>query len=904
MIGTFKNIPLFFFLLMLASVTFAQQGGIRGQLADTVGHEVLKGAIITLTNTPDSSFTRRIFTKEDASFNAYPLPYGSYVVRITFQGFEPLLRVIHLNREHPRADMGTLYLKIRISELDSVLVEEPPMILKKDTLVYNASRWHIQPYAPVAGLLAVLPGVQVNSDGSLTVNGQPVDRILVDGKPFFDGDPKMALNHLPAEILSQIQVYQTADQQSARLGIAGTSGNKTLNLVLKNNRRRGDFGKAGAGAGPDGVYAAVLDLHHMNGKQQLSVVGDAGNVDGLNTGKSGGEAVIAGSGEYGISRQWNGGINYRDTWNDRMDINGSFLSNRQHTQDTRQMHMLNLFPGDSSTILDQQVISIIENSRQQMKLTVENKLNATSSITIRPNLQMQHTKSRSSVQSMQTSGQTAAVIYQSSANNTKSSDAQTASADILFMHKGSKPSRSFSAGLSIYGHQNRSNSINASHTDYAVPAVATSNFNQHVANTRNFFNLSPSITYTIPVTQRDVLDLQSNYLYNSSSSRNQAFRYNEATHEFDLPDSSQSNDFNTIYNTARALVSYRLQRGHCSIVLGAGIESDHLQGKDLSDNSIIKRRFTSFLPSADLIIRQDNGRSIQVSYNGKPVALTVLQLQPVITTADSLSIQQGNPLLKQPFTHSFILSYSSIRTGSQRFFNAMISGSTTENAIQNSVTLLNNGAQVFKPVNMKGSANIYANANYTMSLARQRTNLGLTGSIRYSRDPVLSNGQESDTRMLNLSGAASCSFNGGKGLSFDINAASAYNIVHYSQDMNQMNDYFTATFSSRVMYVFGDRSVSLTESYSWNNSLPPGYQPGAPILSLTVSHRLFKRKEGEIKFSIADLLNQQSGALRTATPNSITDMTARIRGRYAMLSFIYNVSRFKAGILKGAKNKG
>lgn len=901
MMGTFKNIFLFFSLLLLASLAFAQQGRIRGQLADTVGHEVLKGALITLTNTPDSFFTRRIFTKEDASFDAYPLPYGSYVVRITFQGFEPFIRVINLNKEHPLADMGTLYMKIRITELDSVVVEEPPMILKKDTLIYNAGRWHTQPYAPVADLLAVLPGVQVHTDGSLTVNGQPVDRILVDGKPFFSGDPKMALKHLPAEIVSQIQVYQAADQQSSRLGVAGTSGNKTLNLVLKVNRRHGDFGKAGAGAGPDGVYAAVLDLHHLNGKQQLSVIGDAGNADGLNTGKPGVEAV-ARSGEYGIARQWNGGINYRDTWNDRVDINGSFLSNHHHTQDTRQMHMLNLFPGDSSTILDQQINSIIENSRQQMKLTIENKLNATSSITIRPNLQMQHTRSRSSVQSVQTSGQTAAVIYQSAADNTRSSDAQTASADIQFLHKGSKSSRTFSAGLSVYGHQNRSNSFNASQTDYAVPAVATSSFNRHVANNLNLFNLSPSITYTIPVAHRDVLDLQSSYLYNSSSSRSQAYRYNGATHQFDLPDSSQSNDFNTIYNTAKALVSYRLQRGHCSIVLGAGIESDQLQGKDLSDNSIIKRRFTSFLPSADLIIRQNNGKSIQVSYNGKPVALTVQQLQPVTTTADSLSIQEGNPLLKQPFTHSFTLSFSSIRTGSQRFFNAMISGSTTVNAIQNSVTLLNNGAQVFKPVNMKGSANIYANANYTMPFAGQRANLGLTSNIRYSQDPVLSNGRKSDTRMLNLSGAVSCSFNGGKGLSFDINAAPAYNIVHYAQEMGQTNDYFTAAFSSRVMYVIKDRSVTLTESYSWNNSLPPGYQPRAPILSLALSQRLFKRKEAEIKLSIADLLNQQSDAMRTATPNSITDMTARIRGRYAMLSFIYNVSRFKEG--KGAKKEG
>ena len=885
-------------LLLLATGIFAQAGGtISGRLRDTVGHEQLTGALITVISISksDSSFIIKGLSKEDASFELHALPYGNFGVRVTFQGFEPVFRMVHLSKENPLKDMGTLYLTIRINELDSVKVQEPPMIMKKDTLAYNASRWQTQAYAPMEELLAKLPGFKLSNDGTLTVNGQPVDRILVDGKPFFNGDPKMALQHLPAEIVRQIQVYQTANEQSFRLGnTSGSPGNKTINLVLKANRRKGDFGKAGAGAGSDGAYAALLDVHHMNGKQQISVIGDAGNAGGLNVGKPNGGVAMSGPGVFGITRQWNAGVNYRDNWNDRTDVNGNYTSSRQQTQDIRQMHTVNIFPNDSSTILNQQATNNTATNRHQLNVTIEHKLNEANSLTLRPSMQLQQTENRMLGQSELHSGQSGAIIYKAAENRTSSSNGKTASADILFLHKGKQPGQSFSAGLTAFGNRNKSNSFNATQTDYAVPVVTSRIFNQHAVNTQTFLNLSPSLTYMLPIARRDVLTFQTNYLYNNSNSRNHVFRFNESTHAFDQPDSLLSNDFTSIYNTTRATASYKLQREHYSLVLGGGIESDQLRGKNLLDNSTIHNRFTSFLPAADLVVHQNNGTSFQVGYNGSPVTISVSQLQPVTTTADSLFIQEGNPDLKQPFTHSFIFNYSSIKTGSQRFFSVMISGSTTVNAIQNSITLLNNGAQVFKPVNLNGATNIFANANYTIPFPKRYSSVGLKGTFRYSSDPVLSNGIKSKTGIFNVEGEFSWSFFAGKGLSIDLSAASSYNRLNYSQDRSRLYKYFTQTVSSRLGYTIRNYSISLSEYYFRNNSYAPGYQPKAPIMSFSASRRLFKRKEGEIIFSMADLLNQQSGAVRAVTPNSINDITANTRGRYAMLSFIYNISRFKA----------
>jgi hypothetical protein len=887
------NVLLCLPLLLLATGVFAQTGLVKGHLTDTVGHQVLKGALIVVRRYRDSAICARSFSKEDASFKISSLSYGDYLVQISFQGFEPLDRLVHLDTEHTVWDAGEINLRIQVNELDSVQVEEPPMVLKKDTLMYNSSRFTVQPYAPVADLLEELPGVRVSDDGSITVNGQIVDRLLVDGVPFFTGDPKMALQHLPAEIVRQIQVYSTSDERSTLAGIPGASSNKTLNLVIKNNRRHGDFGKIGVGAGPDGVYAATMDLNHLNGRQQISVAGDGGNVDGLNAGKPGEGIVMPGGGGYGITRRWNGGINYRDNWNDRTDVNGSYINYQRHLEDSRLTHTLNLFPNDSSTVVDQKISSVTNSSQQRLNLSVTDKLNSSNSLIVRPNILLGQAESHSSGQSLQTSGQSGATIYQSVNNNTNNSDTRNASVDLLYLHKGNSPSQSFSAQLSVFSNHNQNNNFNSSWTNYNFPAITVADFNEHVIAQTGISNLSPSLTYTMPAVGHDVIDLQGSYQYKDSRSENQAFRFNDHTQQFDQPDTSKSNNFRTIYNTTKLMADYRIQRIRYSILLGAGVEFDRLKGRYPGEKTGVSSQYTSFLPSADLGFHPGNGKDLHFSYNGKPVALTVQQLQPVTTTADSLFIQEGNPRLKQSFTHNFGLSYTSVQAATQRYFSATINSSVTVAAIQNSVTLLSNGAQLFKPVNMNGTASINADANYTIPLLRQHSNFGLNGSIRYSHDPGLSNGLKNDTRTMNLSGGISWNIRAGSKLSLSIAAVSSYNIVSYSQDINQSANYFTETLSSRFTYTVGDWVASLVSYYAWNSNLTAGYQPKAPLLSPMVSRRLFNRKQGEVRLYIADLLDQQSGASRTVTPNTVTDLSARTRGRYALLSFIFNVSRFK-----------
>ena len=134
-----------------------------------------------------------------------------------------------------------------------VQAEAPPITLKEDTVEYNAGSFKTQPNANVEELLKKLPGVKVEKDGTVKAQGEKVNRVFVDGKEFFGNDPKLATRNLPADAIDKVQVYDRQSDQSQLTGFDDGNSEKTINLKLKKDKKKGLFGKAMAGAGTDGT---------------------------------------------------------------------------------------------------------------------------------------------------------------------------------------------------------------------------------------------------------------------------------------------------------------------------------------------------------------------------------------------------------------------------------------------------------------------------------------------------------------------------------------------------------------------------------------------------------------------------------------------------------------------------
>ena len=148
-----------------------------------------------------------------------------------------------------------------------------------DTIQYNAGSFKTQPNASVEDLLKKLPGVKVDKDGTVKAQGEKVQKVLVDGKEFFGNDPKMATKNLPADAIDKVQVYDKLSDQAQMTGFDDGNSEKTINLKLKKDKKKGAFGKVNAGAGTDDRYQGKFNVNSFKGARQMSVIGMANNTN-------------------------------------------------------------------------------------------------------------------------------------------------------------------------------------------------------------------------------------------------------------------------------------------------------------------------------------------------------------------------------------------------------------------------------------------------------------------------------------------------------------------------------------------------------------------------------------------------------------------------------------------------
>lgn len=874
----------FVYLILFASFTVhAQQTGkIYGQLSDTVTHQQLKDAFITITK--DNVIKQSIFSNQTGGFSAENIPFGQYILNISFQGLAPVKKAFTIDGNHKVINMDTVYMFIRIRELDTLVVQEPPIVMKKDTLEYNSSRFRTKEYAALAELLKMLPGIQIRNDGTITINGQPVDQITVDGEPFFSGEPSMALEHLPAEIVKKIQVYATNlnNNSPAPPPPPGFPGNKTLNIVLKADKRKGNFGKVGAGAGTGDTYTMSGDLNHMNSGQQLSIVADAGNVDKEKTGT---DPIQQNN---GIRRVMNGGMNYRDSRNATLKYNGSYLANDTRNEIESRSQTLNIFPGDSSTSLSQSAYVVNQVRSHRFNGKIDYNPNEQTTLSIIPMVNLNNNDNTSVQQSTQYYAGAGTQIYSSSGTSSSKGSNTQFSSNFQLTHRGKNAGELLMANLNIQNTENKRSSLNETQTVY--PSYSK-NIHQLTDNKNGSFNVGSNMTYTKLLGQKYNFTAQASYGFNKDNNIYNTYKYNDSNGHYDQRDSSQSNNFVSNYHSGVAQASIRGQAGMLNITLGTGLQGDWLLADNVSGHTQFSRRFINLLPQAMLSISPKNGKNLMLGYNGRPMTISIQQLQPVTVTSDSLFIQEGNPDLKQPYTHTINMSYNAIKMGVMRIFTISMSASFTEHSIAQSTTLLANGGQLSKPVNLEGAQNVNITLNYSTSALQGRLTFNMTGGAVYFKNPVLSNGVRNDSRTFTTSSDLTCSYNNQKGWDLSLSIGPGYNIMTTSSGTTTR--YLQTGITGKSLYSWKNLESGLSWYYNYNSSLPTDYQPDFPILSPVIRCRFLKTRALQASMTCVDLLNQQSGASRTVSASEIADSWSRTRGRYLLFSLMYNFRHFK-----------
>ena len=267
-------------------IASAQSNSIKGTVVDTLNKQNLSNSTVTLLRAKDSVLVKFTRTDKDGKFELKNLPAGNHVLMIKYPAFADYFDAINI--KEPSTDIGNIRLTLKSKLLEDVMVRTKiaAIRLKGDTIEYKADSFKVSAGASVEEMLRKLPGLQVDKDGNITAQGTKVEKVLVDGEEFFGDDPTMATKNLQADAIDKVQVFDKKSDQAAFTGIDDGQSKKTINLTLKEEKKKGYFGKAELKGGFDDRWSNSLMVNAFKGKRKLSGYGimSSTGTTGLNWG--------------------------------------------------------------------------------------------------------------------------------------------------------------------------------------------------------------------------------------------------------------------------------------------------------------------------------------------------------------------------------------------------------------------------------------------------------------------------------------------------------------------------------------------------------------------------------------------------------------------------------------------
>ena len=916
-------------LLFLFLNAQAQNATLKGKLVDSVSRKNLANATISLLDVKDSTLEQFTLSKESGSFEMKNISLGSYLLQISIKGFDAVFMKINFTKDQLERNLGNIYLEQQAKDLGNVTVVQTPIIIKKDTIEYNAGSFKTKPNSDVEDLLKKMPGLQVDKDGSIKAQGEQVQRVLVDGKRFFGDDPKMATKNLPSDVIDKIQVFDALSDQSAFSGFDDGNRTKTINIITKKDKRKGNFGKATVGLGSDGdqlMNDHNISLSNFNNGRQLTLTGQGNNVnkqsfgiqDILGSLSSGGrgfssgggrggggimnivQSLIGGGASNGIINTWSGGLNYGNEvgkFNDK--LNGSGFYNNQRTTREQNSYTENLTSGksDSSIFSNQLQSSNTNNKNGRFNFNLEKQLDSAgnNSIIFRPNINFQNTSQSSETNTSSTKSKT--INLSNSAASTRSENSgYSGTIDFTFRHRFKKKGRTFTTNINLGRNDNDGDGNNYSINEFFNNNVSfrKDTIDQFYTTTNSTKNYGTTISYAEPVSKFTQIEFAYNRTYSQTESDKRTLAYADNAKDYIITVPNLTNSFRNTYKADRGTISYRLTKEKFNFTIGNGFQWGNLNSVNRTTGNKIVQDYVNLFPTVNFNYSFSKTENFRFNYSGRTSQPSVSQLQPVVDNSDPLNIRMGNPNLNQRFTNNLRLFYNSFNILTQKIFFATINATFVANDIQNSITVLNNGVQISQPVNLSGTYNILGFVNYGFPLRKPKSNLNFGLNFNRNQSQGLVNGLSNYSRNTTLGQTISWSSNLKEKWDFNLTSSTTYNIASYTLQPEQNANYFSQMISTEITrYTKSGWIFSVDFDYTYNGGRTDGFNTSIPLLNASIAKQLFKDKAGEFKFYMFDLFSQNKSITRSVASNYIQDMQTRVLTNYFTFSFTYNLRSFK-----------
>ncbi|HET9744106.1 MAG TPA: TonB-dependent receptor [Chitinophagaceae bacterium] len=924
-----KKILLSVISFVICIVSLAQRSGnVKGIVFDTIANQPVSAATITVLQRKDSSLVTFTMTNSRGEFLLTNVPFGDYRLLVTHVNYHNVNKYFEISEAKKDLDFADIELSDKNKVLEEVVVqaEAPPVTLIGDTVQYNAGSFKTKPNAVVEDLLKKMPGLQVEKDGTVKAQGQEVKKVLVDGKEFFGNDPKIATKNLPADAVDKVQVYDRQSDMAQLTGFDDGQSEKTINLKLKKDKKKGLFGKVSAGGGTEGRYQGRFNVNSFKGARQMSVIGMGNNTNAegfsfmdmlsfsggmsqLGAASSGGNINISmtssdalagamGAGNNNaINTSWAGGANYNNIIGTKMEVQSNYFFNRYNPVTDQKIRRQYILP-DSTYFYTQNSRTNNLSYSHRFNLTYDYLIDSLHSLKFTPSLSWQNRKNHS-FSEYETLSEELLRSNKGFSDNFSASNGYNFSGTLLFRKKFKRKGRTFSISLGSTLNESDGNGELESVNQFyrAGNLVRTDSINQHSTTEAELNSYNTRAVYTEPLFKRSLLELSVSKNESHSVSDKITYDYNRTSGKHDMINSQLTNNYENVYGTITAGIRVRTQKKKYNYSFGIAWQNAELEGtiKSGIKDSVITKSFYNLLPNARFQYNFTRFKNLQLDYRASTNQPSVSQLQPVPDISNPLNIRLGNPDLKQEYTHRVNVSYTGMNPFRNKSFFWFSSYSFTNNRIVNYDVIDSFGRKTTRPVNVDGVYNLSNDISVGWPLRFLKGTMNFNTGFGYSKTIQFINTVRNN--IYNISIDPNLEVTKSFKDKFDLTAGAGftYNKAKYSLQSSFNNSYFTQEYTIDAGWQLRKNYYLSTDfRYTITSQRSAGFNVKVPLWNASISKLFLKYNRGELKLSVFDLLNENQAIVRNTNSNYIEDQYNRVLRRFFLLGFTYSLNKMSA----------
>jgi len=903
------------FLLSLIIATtslfsFSQEFSVSGKLIDLDTKLPLEAATVFVESVKDSSLITYTISDKFGVFNLKGRTQASKVnLYISFVGYQAYEREIMLE-ENRVLQLEDISLNCQIESLGDVVIQgrRAPITIKKDTLEFNVASFKTKKDANVEDLLKELPGVEVDEQGNITVNGKPVNKILVNGKPFFGNDPTIATRNLTKEIVDKIQVTDTKTDSEAFNDENGDDQNKTINITIDEEKNKGVFGRVAAGAGTDERFEYAGLMNYFNNDLRISALSGGNNINSpgfsfgeiqkmfgnptyINVNGSGtldfGGRVFGGGD--GIINSRTAGLNYADNLGEKVEISSDYFYSASNSYEDKIRNRENILPEQRyfSNLISR---SDSNSDNHAINLNLKTKIDSTFLIEFKPRFNYTKGDSRFT-SSEETLNEDMVLTNSSSTNNEASREGKNFKSD-LTLNKKFGANGGF-VKFSIENEINDTDNDNFSQSETKIFGETPQEIlrDQFTDGNQQSNGIEINTNVRVPLIPKKVfLDLE--YKFENQNKDDTQFVYDldQNLDTYSLLNLDQSTDFSNVDRASTPEIGLTYDSEKFRIRLNTGYVFRSLESDDALRNINFENEFNAIEYNGNLRYKFSEKTSLYSGFGLSNDVPGIRQLSPYIDVSDPLNIIQGNPDLKPTKSHFLYLNLNNYDFQSRSGMYAYVNVNIANDRVVSRSTIDPSFIRTTTYDNVDGYYQIFGNTNYSknITLDSLRTlNLDAGIGINASRNVNFNNDVKYASRNFSYRPNFGLKFTWKELFEIRPNYEISYTSNKFDLDNFEDRNFVRHELRFRTTTYY-------PKKLEWNNDIKyiinpdvaPGFLTSSVFWNSSLAYSVLK-DQGTITFKVYDLLNQNTNSQRTATQDYIQDMESTVLQRYFMLGFSY-----------------